>query len=92
MGFTLGEDQKAEQTKDLGFYREWLIYLKREVSSPSSPSPQYQYLWLTTYDDRFVEAILFTYPKPFNSRARPAMQPTQCCICRTMEEIEKAVG
>lgn len=92
MGFTLGEDPKAEQVKDLGFYREWLTYLKRRAGGPHPAPFQYQHLWLTSYDNRFVEAVLFVYAKPLNSRARPPMQPVHCSICRTMEEIEVAVG
>ena len=92
LGFTLGADQKEEQIKDLGLYREWLIYLKRRVGGPPPTPFQYQHLWLTTYDDRFVEALLFVYPKPYNSRAKPPMQPLHCMIYRTLDEIVAAAG
>ena len=81
MGFTRG-DQEA----DLGLTREWLIYLKRVHQN------QHQCLWLTTYDDRFVEALLQVYSKPFNSRARPAMIPLHIMLYRTMDDIVTAVG
>jgi hypothetical protein len=81
LGFTHGD-----QYADLGLCREWLVYLKRVHEG------QYQCLWLTTYDDRFIESILYVYAKPFNSRARPPMVPLHCMIYRTMEEIEVAAG
>lgn len=74
------------QEKDLGFHREWLIYLTRRTKKD-----QYQHLWLTTYDDRFVESILYVYSKPFNPRARPAQATLHCAIYRSMDEIVKAV-
>ena len=77
----------GDQAKDLGLHREWLIYLTRRTKED-----QYQYLWLTTYDDRFVESILYVYSKPFNPRARPTQATLHCSICRSMEEIEKAVS
>lgn len=75
------------QEKDLGLHREWLIYLTRRTKED-----QYQYLWLTTYDDRFLESILYVYSKPFNPRARPTQATIHCAIYRSMEEIERAIS
>ena len=80
LGFVQG-DQEA----DLGLRREWLVYLKREYQK------QFLCLWITTYDNRFVEAILLVYAKPLNSRAKPAMVPLRAEICRSLEEILTAV-
>lgn len=81
-GFTLCTH--ADQVADLGLSRDWLTYLKRIHKT------QHQYLWLTTYENRFLEALLQVYAKPFNSRAKPAQPHLHIGIHRTMEAIVEA--
>lgn len=81
LGFTEGD-----QMKDLGLAREWLVYLTREFNG------QFQHLWLTFYEGRFVESVLFVYPKPFQPRAKPPMQSIHAMLYRSVNEVLAAVG
>lgn len=80
LGFTQGD-----QVKDLGFSRDYLLYFQRAFEK------QYQYLWLTFYENSFVEAVLYVYSKPFNSRSKPAMAPIHAYPYRSLTDVLGAV-
>ncbi len=67
---------------------KYVIYLTRSFGDPK----QYQYITFTSYDGKFVEATLFVYEHPFNSRAKKKQLVLYCNLFRNFDEILEAVG
>ncbi len=53
---------------------------------------QHQYLTVTGYDRRFVEACLTVYNQPWNSRAKQKQVPIFSTLLRSLEDILAAVA
>jgi len=57
-------------------------------------APQCQYLTLTEYDGKFVEATFFAYSQPFNSKAKPAQRqvPLAARLLRSFDQIVEVIS
>ena len=71
-----------------------MVCLERKPVRGNSAAFEYQYLTLTEYDGKFVEATFFAYSQPFNSKAKPAQRqvPLAARLLRSLDQIVEAVS
>lgn len=72
----------------------YVVCLERKHLKEGCAAPEYQYLTLTEYDGRFVEATCFVYSQPFNSKAKLAQRqvPLAARLLRSFDQVVEAIS
>lgn len=85
LDFTEGKRDDKGHYADLGTPVTGLIYLYRKHKE------QYQYVSLCSYDGRFLEAIVYVYQNPFNSRVKVQQPLLHGLIYRNLNQLFEAL-
>jgi hypothetical protein len=84
LGFTAGN---PDDLFDKGRAPDYVVYLTRRHGQPA----QHQYLTLTHYDGRFVEACFWVHSEPWNPRAKKRQVPLYSNLLRSAGAVLEAV-